>query len=127
MMNSEYIHTGNAPKAVGPYSQAVKMGNLLFVSGQMPVNPATGELVGGDAGAKAKQCMKNILAILDEMKLTADNIVKTTIFLTDMDDFGLVNEAYASFFSGNYPARSCVEVSRLPKNVDVEIEVVACC
>ncbi|MGM0653137.1 MAG: RidA family protein [Bacillota bacterium] len=119
------IHTKDAPAAVGPYSQGVKTGNMIFVSGQMPVVPSTGEAVEGDAGEKAKQCMKNVLAILKEAGLTADNIVKTTIFLTDMNDFGAVNEVYASFFGDNYPARSCVEVSRLPKGVDVEIEAIA--
>ncbi len=124
-MTDQYLHTSNAPAAVGPYSQAVKTGNLLFVSGQMPVDPETGEVVKGNATAKAAQCMKNVLAILAQAGLTADNIIKTTIFLTDMNDFGQVNEAYADFFKENYPARSCVEVSRLPKDVSVEIEVVA--
>lgn len=119
------IHTENAPAAVGPYSQGVKTGTMMFVSGQMPVVPDTGEIVEGDAAEKARQCMKNVLAILKEGGLTADNIIKTTIFLTDMNDFGAVNEVYASFFGDNYPARSCVEVSRLPKGVDVEIEAIA--
>ncbi len=119
------IHTSNAPAAIGPYSQGVKTGNMVFVSGQMPVVPATGEVVKGDAGEKARQCMKNVIAILEEAGLKADNIIKTTIFLTDMSDFGAVNEIYASFFDDSYPARSCVEVSRLPKGVDVEIEAIA--
>ncbi len=119
------VHTDNAPAAVGPYSQGVKTGNMMFVSGQMPVVPATGEVVEGDVGEKARQCMKNVLAILEEAGLKADNIIKTTIFLTDMNDFGAVNEVYASFFGDSYPARSCVEVSRLPKGVDVEIEAIA--
>lgn len=119
------VHTSNAPAAVGPYSQGVKAGNMMFVSGQMPVVPATGEKVEGDAGEKARQCMENVLAILKEGGLTADNIIKTTIFLTDINDFGAVNEVYASFFGEKYPARSCVEVSRLPKGVDVEIEAIA--
>ncbi len=124
-MANQYLHTANAPAAVGPYSQAVKSGNLVFVSGQMPVDPATGEVVAGSAADKAAQCMKNVLAILGEAGLTADDIVKATIFLTDMNDFGTVNEAYAGFFKEHYPARSCVEVSGLPKNVTVEIEVIA--
>lgn len=119
------VHTDNAPAAVGPYSQGVKTGNMLFVSGQMPVVPATGEVVEGDVSERARQCMKNVLAILEEAGLKADNIIKTTIFLTDMNDFGAVNEVYASFFGNKYPARSCVEVSRLPKGVDVEIEAIA--
>ncbi len=124
-MTNEYLHTSNAPAAVGPYSQAVKSGNILFVSGQMPVDPATGEIVAGDPAVKTTQCMKNVLAILEQAGLTADNIIKATIFLTDMNDFGQVNDAYADFFKDNFPARSCVEVSRLPKDVTVEIEVVA--
>ena len=119
------VHTDNAPAAVGPYSQGVKTDKMMFVSGQMPVVPATGEVLEGDAGEKARQCMKNVLAILEEAGLKAENIIKTTIFLTDMNDFGTVNEVYASFFGDNYPARSCVEVSRLPKGVDVEIEAIA--
>ncbi len=124
-MTNEYLHTSNAPAAVGPYSQAVKSGNILFVSGQMPVDPASGEIVAGDPAVKTTQCMKNVLAILEQAGLTADNIIKATIFLTDMNDFGQVNDAYADFFKDNFPARSCVEVSRLPKDVTVEIEVVA--
>jgi len=119
------VHTDNAPAAVGPYSQGVKTGNMMFVSGQMPVVPTTGEVLEGDVGEKARQCMKNVLAILEEGGLKADNITKTTIFLTDMNDFGAVNEIYASFFDDSYPARSCVEVSGLPKGVDVEIEAIA--
>jgi len=126
-MSFKYIHTKKAPAAVGPYSPGVISGNLIFVSGQMPIDPATGEVVTGDAGAKATQCLKNVLAILEEAGLTAKSIVKSTIFLKDMDDFSLVNEAYAAFFKGDYPARSCVEVSRLPKDVEVEIEVIASC
>ncbi len=124
-MTEQYLQTADAPAAVGPYSQGVKTGNFVFVSGQMPVDPVTGEVVKGNAAVKAARCMKNVLSILAQAGLTADNIIKTTIFLTDMNDFGQVNEAYAGFFKGNYPARSCVEVSRLPKDVSVEIEVVA--
>lgn len=126
-MSFKYIHTKKAPQAVGPYSPGVMSGNLVFVSGQMPIDPATGEIITGDAGVKASQCLKNVLAILEEVGLTEKNIVKSTIFLKDMNDFSLVNEAYAAFFEGNYPARSCVEVSRLPKDVNVEIEVIASC
>lgn len=125
MTEQKSIHTKNAPAAVGPYSQGVKAGNMMFVSGQMPVVPESGEVIEGDTGEKARQCMKNVLAILKEAGLTADNIIKTTIFLTDINDFGAVNEVYASFFGDSFPARSCVEVSRLPKGVDVEIEAIA--
>ena len=124
-MGKESIHTEKAPAAVGPYSQGVKVGDLVFVSGQMPVDSKTGEIVEGDITAKAKKCMENVLAILAEAGMTADNIVKATIFLTDLGDFGQVNEVYASFFKDSYPARSCVEVSSLPKDVTVEIEVIA--
>lgn len=124
-MTAKPVLSKNAPEAVGPYSHGFQAGNYIFVSGQMPVDPVSGEMVRSNAGEKATQCMKNVLAILAEAGMTAENIVKTTIFLKDMDDFSLVNEAYASFFKGNYPARSCVEVSRLPKDVEVEIEVIA--
>lgn len=126
-MDLKYIETVNAPRAVGPYSQAVKAGSLLFVSGQLPIDPATGEMVGGDAAAQAEQCMRNVLAILEAEKLTADNIVRATIYLQDMNDFSRVNEVYAAFFEGKYPARVCVEVSRLPKEAAVEIDAVAGC
>lgn len=124
-MTFQYLHTDSAPKAVGPYSQAVKTGSLVFVSGQMPVDPSTGELINGDAGAQAEQCMKNILTILGEAKMTTENIVRTTIYLKDMNDFSQVNEVYATFFRDKYPARVCVEVSRLPKDVGVEIDAIA--
>jgi len=125
-MDLKYIQTNNAPQAVGPYSQAVKAGNLLFVSGQLPLDPATGEMVGGDAAAQANQCLRNIIAILEAENLSVDNIVRITIYLQDMNDFGRVNEVYATFFAGKYPARVCVEVSRLPKEAAVEIDAVAC-
>ncbi len=125
-MKRESIISSKAPEAVGPYSHGYRAGTLFFVSGQMPVDPADGKFVEGDAGKKAARCMENVLVILGEVGLTAKHIVKTTIFVTDLDNFGLVNEAYASFFEGDYPARSCVEVPRLPKDVEVEIEVVAC-
>ncbi len=127
MITLKHLHTDNAPQAVGPYSQAVKTGNLIFVSGQLPLDPATGEMVKGDVGAQAKQCMHNILAILGSENLTAANLIKTIIYLKDMNDFSRVNEAYASFFDGKYPARVCVEVARLPKDAAMEIEAVAGC
>jgi 2-iminobutanoate/2-iminopropanoate deaminase len=125
-MDLKYIQTNNAPQAVGPYSQAVKAGNLLFVSGQLPLDPATGEMVGGDVAAQANQCLRNIIAILEAENLSVDNIVRITIYLQDMNDFSRVNEVYAAFFAGKYPARVCVEVSRLPKEAAVEIDAVAC-
>ena len=126
-MDLKYIQTNNAPRAVGPYSQAVRAGGLLFVSGQLPIDPATGEMVSGDAAKQAEQCLRNVLAILEAEKLTADNIVRATIYLQDMNDFSRVNEVYAAFFEGKYPARVCVEVSRLPKEAAVEIDAVAGC
>lgn len=122
----EYIKTSKAPAAVGPYNQAVKAGNMLYVSGQLPIDPSTGEMVTGGIEAEAGQCMKNVLAILAEAKLGADDVVKATIYLKDMNDFIKVNEVYASFFSGVYPARVCVEISRLPKDANLEIDAIAC-
>ncbi len=124
-MINEYINTENAPQAVGPYSQAVRSGNLIFVSGQLPLDPVSGEMVGDDAATQAVQCLKNILAILGEQHGQAGDIVKVTIYLKDMNDFGAVNEVYATFFNGKYPARVCVEVSRLPKDALVEIDCIA--
>ncbi len=124
-MELKYVNTRNAPEAIGPYSQAVKAGSMLFVSGQIPLDPATGELVTGDAGKQAMQCMKNVVSILEEAGLSVDNLVRVGIYLTSMDDFGPVNDVYASFFNGKYPARACVEVSGLPKGANVEIEAVA--
>jgi 2-iminobutanoate/2-iminopropanoate deaminase len=125
-MAFEYIKTSKAPGAVGPYNQAVKTGSMVFVSGQLPIDPVTGEMVTGGAEAEAGQCMKNVLAILAEANLGADDIVKVTLYLKDMNDFSKVNEVYASFFSGAYPARVCVEISRLPKDANVEIDAIAC-
>ncbi len=121
----EIIHSENAPKAIGPYSQAIKAGGLVFVSGQIPVDPATGELVEANFKAQATQSMKNIQAILAKAGLTMDSIVKTTIFLSDLAGFGDVNEVYGSFFAGDYPARACFQVGRLPKDAMVEIEAIA--
>jgi 2-iminobutanoate/2-iminopropanoate deaminase len=124
-MNKQIIQTKNAPSAIGPYSQAVKVGNLLFVSGQIPLDPSTGNLVIGGIESETHRVMKNIEAILEAAELKFSNVVKTTIFLKSMDDFAKVNKVYASYFSGDFPARETVEVSRLPKNVTVEISVIA--
>lgn len=126
-MNNQYLHTDQAPQAIGPYSQAVKAAGLLYISGQIPVDPATGELVEPSFAAQTRQSMKNLSAILAEAGLTLADAVKTTIFPTDMDHFAEVNEAYAAFFDGPCPARACVEVSRLPKGALVEIELIASC
>lgn len=122
---STIINTTNAPAPIGPYSQAVAAGNMLFVSGQIPANPATGELVMDSIQAQATQVMENIKAILTEAGLDFGAVVKTSIFLTDMGTFAQVNEVYGAYFTGNYPARETVQVAALPKGVDVEISVIA--
>jgi 2-iminobutanoate/2-iminopropanoate deaminase len=121
----EIIRTGKAPAAIGPYSQGVKVGPFIFTSGQVPFIPATGELLEGDIQDQTRQSLENIKAILEEAGTGLENVVKTTVFLKDMEDFSRVNEVYAQYFTENQPARSCVEVARLPKDVSVEIEVVA--
>ncbi len=124
-MSNQMINTNNAPKAIGPYSQAVRTGDLLYISGQIPVNPATGEVVENCFKKQTEQSMKNILAILNEAGLDFTNVVKTNLFITDMGKFSEVNEVYSTFFTDYFPARACVQVSALPKNVLVEIEAVA--
>ncbi|WP_446898721.1 RidA family protein [Clostridium sp. LBM24168] len=123
-MKKKIISTKKAPAAVGPYSQAVKVGNLLFVSGQIPLDPETGELVSEDVKAAAKRSLDNIGAILKEAGSSFKDVVKTTVFIKNMDDFAKVNEVYAKYFKADMPARSCVEV-KLPKDALVEIEVIA--
>lgn len=124
-MTREIIATDRAPKAIGPYSQGVKGGGFLFFSGQIPLDPATGELRGGDIGAQTEVVMDNIAAVLDAAGLTFADVVKTTIFLTNLADFAVVNEVYGKRFPDSPPARSTVEVSGLPRGAGVEIEVVA--
>ena len=119
------ISTNHAPKAIGPYSQAVKIGGFLFLSGQIPINPETNELVERDIVLQTQQVLKNIKAILNAEDLSIERIVKTTIFVKDMNQFGTVNEEYAKFLGDHRPARSTVEVSRLPKDVLIEIETIA--
>ena len=118
------VYTDKAPAAVGPYSQAVKTGNLLFTSGQIALDPATGEIVGTTIEEQTEQVMKNLGAILKEAGATYENAVKTVCFLDNMDDFGAFNEIYGKYFTGK-PARSCVAVKTLPKNVLCEVEVIA--
>ena len=118
------IDTKNAPAAIGPYSQALLHNGLLFASGQIPVNPATGEIAGETIEAQAKQVMKNVDAILVEAGLTAKDVIKTTCFIADMADFAAFNAIYGEYFTGK-PARSCVAVKTLPKNVLCEVEVIA--
>lgn len=118
------IESGNAPKAIGPYSQAVLVDDTLYVSGNIPVNPATGDVADGIVN-QSKQVFENMKAVLNEAGMGFENVVKTTAFLTDLSNFATFNEIYASYFVAPYPARSCVEVSNLPKNVLVEIECIA--
>ena len=124
-MTNQVIHTENAPAAIGPYSQAVKAGNLLFVSGQVPFVPETMEIVEVDVKAQTAQSLKNLQAILKEAGADFSNVVKTTVFIKDMNEFAQINEVYAEYFGENKPARACVEVARLPKDVKVEIELIA--
>jgi 2-iminobutanoate/2-iminopropanoate deaminase len=125
MMSKKIIHTTAAPGAIGPYSQAIQAGNLLFVSGQIPINPVTNELVMDNIQDETKQVMENLKAVLSAANMGLENIVKTTIFLSDMDLFAAVNEVYGSYFTGDYPARETVAVKGLPKGVNVEISVIA--
>ena len=124
-MSKEIIYTDNAPAPIGPYSQAIKAGNFLYLSGQIPMDAATGELVNENIQAETTQVMKNIVALLTEANATTANIVKTTIFLTDMSLFNAVNEVYGSYFEKDAPARETVAVKGLPRNVNVEISVIA--
>ena len=121
------IQTANAPRAIGPYSQGVCAGDLVFVSGQIPADPKTGEIVGGGVSEQAKQVFENIKAVLEAADCTVESVVKATVFLKNMDDFVTVNGIYGTYFNGAVlPARAAVEVSRLPKDILVEVEVVAC-
>lgn len=124
-MKKTEIITENAPRAIGPYSQAIIAGNLLYASGQIPIDPATGSIVSGDVKAQAYRVLQNVSAVLAAAKLDFSSVVKTTVFLTDLNDFETVNAVYAEFFSKPYPARSCVQVAALPKGAKIEIEVVA--
>lgn len=124
-MGKKVIHTDRAPKAIGPYSQAIQAGNFLFLSGQIPLDPRTGELVKGDVGQQTQQVLENIKGVLESQKLGMENVVKVTIFLKDIENFNRVNEVYASYFPGPAPARSTVEVARLPRNAEIEIEAIA--
>ncbi len=124
-MDKQVVFTEKAPAAIGPYSQAIVAGGFLFTSGQIPIDPATGSLVEGGIQAQAHQVFRNLAAVLQEAGTSFDRVVKTTVFLADMGDFAAVNEVYAQYFSGAFPARSAVQVARLPKDVGIEIELVA--
>jgi 2-iminobutanoate/2-iminopropanoate deaminase len=119
------ISTQSAPAAIGPYSQAVKAGGLLFVSGQIPTDPATGNIVAGDIAAQTRRVFQNIEAILKAAGASFDSVVRTTVYLKDMNDFAAMNEVYGGFFSAPAPARATVQVARLPKDAMVEIDVIA--
>ncbi len=124
-MSKKAINTEKAPKAIGPYSQAIQVGNFVYTSGQLPIDPTTGAFPEGGIKEQTRQSLCNIQAILEEAGLTMSNVVKTTVFLADMNDFADMNAVYAEFFTQPYPARSAVAVKTLPKNALVEIEVVA--
>jgi 2-iminobutanoate/2-iminopropanoate deaminase len=124
MMGKKIIATDKAPAAIGPYSQAIEAGGFVFASGQIPVDPATGNIPDG-IEAQAKQALTNVKNLMEASGLSMDNIVKTSVFIKDMNDFAKVNEVYATFFESDFPARSCVEVARLPKDVLIEVEVIA--
>jgi len=119
------INTKKAPAAIGPYSQGVMVNNFLFISGQLPMDPETMEMVTGDIQQQTKQSLENIKSILEEAGLNFNNVIKTTVFIKDMDDFAKINEIYGNYFNENKPARACVEVARLPKDAGVEIEAIA--
>jgi len=119
------ISTNKAPGAIGPYSQGIRVGNMVFTSGQLPVDPSTGEFAEGGIEAQTRQSLTNVQAVLEAAGLTMSNVVKTTVFLSDMNDFAAMNGVYAEFFSEPYPARSAVAVKTLPKGAMVEIEAVA--
>jgi 2-iminobutanoate/2-iminopropanoate deaminase len=125
-MEKKIINTPNAPAPIGPYSQAVQSGNLLFLSGQIPIDPATGKVEATDIIGETHQVMHNLKAILSEVHITFDHVLKTTILLSDMTLFADVNEVYGKYFTGDFPARETYAVKTLPKNVNVEISMIAC-
>jgi 2-iminobutanoate/2-iminopropanoate deaminase len=125
-MNRQIVATTAAPKAVGPYSQAVWAGDFLFCAGQIPLDPATGNIVSGGIVEQTQRVLENIKGLLQSQQLDFTNVVKATVFLSDMGNFGAMNEIYTKYFTQNFPARSTVQVARLPKDALVEIEVTAC-
>ena len=126
-MKKEIIVTKKAPAAIGPYSQAVKVGEFIFVSGQLPIDPSTGKLVGGDIENQTRQCLENLKSILEAAGSSLDKTVKVTVFLKDMDDFSEINKVYKQYFTKDFPARCCIEVAKLPMDTGVEIEATAVC
>jgi len=126
-MKKEIIINKKVPAAIGPYSSALKIGSLVFVSGQLPIDPVIGEIVKGEIEAQAIRSLENLKAVLEAYSVGMENVVKTTIFLKDMNNFSRINKIYGEYFTGQFPARSCVEVARLPKDADIEIEAIAFC
>ena len=118
------IKTNKAPVAIGPYSQAIVVGDIIFTSGQIPVNPVTG-IISEGVGIQANQVFENLKNILEEAGTSMENVIKTTVFIKNMEDFAIINEIYEKYFTNPYPARSCVEVARLPKDVLIEVEAIA--
>lgn len=125
MATKSIVKPANSPAALGPYNHAVRIGGLLFCAGQIPIDPATGNLVPGDIKAQTERVLLNIKAILDDQGFTFANVVKSTVFMTNLGDFAAMNEVYAKYFTENFPARSTVQVAALPKGAAVEIEVIA--
>ena len=125
MATKQILKPAKSPAAIGPYNHAVRVGDLLFCAGQIPIDPATGNLVVGDITAQTERVLENVKAILDDQKLTFAHVVKSTVFLTNLGDFAAMNEVYARYFTKNFPARSTIQVAGLPKDASVEIEVVA--
>jgi 2-iminobutanoate/2-iminopropanoate deaminase len=119
------VHSPNAPKAVGPYSSALRAGQLLFLSGQVPFDPATGQMVAGDVGMQTRRVLDNLGALLQAAGLTFNDVAKTTVFLADMDDFAAMNDAYRTYFTEPYPARSTIQAARLPRDARIEIDAIA--
>jgi 2-iminobutanoate/2-iminopropanoate deaminase len=125
MATKTIIKPAKSPAAIGPYNHAVRVGDLLFCAGQIPIDPKDGNLVNGDIKVQTERVLQNIKAILDDQKLTFDNVIKSTVFLTDLTNFASMNEVYGRYFTDNFPARSTIQVAGLPKGANVEIEVVA--
>ncbi len=121
----EIISTTKAPAAIGPYSQAVKIGNMIYTSGMLPLVPETMQIVEGDIAQQTRQALDNLKALLESANSSLDKVIKTTVFIKNMNDFPKINEVYSQYFNSKYPARSCVEVARLPKDAQIEIEVIA--
>jgi 2-iminobutanoate/2-iminopropanoate deaminase len=125
MAKKTIIKPAKSPAAVGPYNHGVRLGDLLFCAGQIPIEPATGNLVAGDIKVQTQRVLENVKAILEDQKLTFENVIKSTVFLTNLADFGGMNEVYSNYFTADFPARSTIQVAALPKGANVEIEVIA--